>query len=259
VNQPPQQTHDPYHHWLQQLFDFRTLSVRQKLMTLNQRYVVEDPNGQPRFHVLRPTLIGRYSLAVIASWIGSLAITIIAVLILFKGGNLILVIGIFIIGGYISSIIRVLLIPYRDIRVFADEAGQYPVLTISQENKFGLTHRYLIQDALGGPVAMAKRPLIPSIWRRRWLAETLDGRPIARVQEDSILLALLRRYIGTFYGLLRTNFDFLLPDGRRVGEYNRKLTLTDQYLLDLSSDPEVLLDRRVALALGILLDTAEGR
>ena len=250
---------DPFHAWLQQLFDFRTLSVRQKLMAINQRYVVEDPDGRPRFHVVRPTLLGRYSLAVIASWIGSLCFTLMAVLLLFRGENLLLVIALFIAGGYVAAFIRILLIPYRDIRVFADEAGQYPVLTISQEYKFGLSHRYLILDALGGPVAMAVRPLIPSIWRRRWIAETLDGRPIARVQEDSIMLALLRRYLGTFYGLLRTNFDFLLADGRRVGEYNRKLTLTDQYLLDLSGDPDVLLDRRVALALGILLDTAEGR
>jgi hypothetical protein len=44
-----------------------------------------------------------------------------------------------------------------------------------------------------------------------------------------------------------------------MGEYNRKLTLTDQYVLDLRADPQYLLDRRVVLAVAILLDSAERR
>ncbi len=43
------------------------------------------------------------------------------------------------------------------------------------------------------------------------------------------------------------------------GRYDRKLTLTDQYVLDLRPDAARLLDRRVALALAILLDTGESR
>jgi hypothetical protein len=87
----------------------------------------------------------------------------------------------------------------------------------------------------------------------------MQGEPICSVMEDSLWLALLRRYLGPLWGLLRTNFDIRLPNGTRVGEYNRKLTLTDQYVLNLTGDPYYLVDRRVALALAILLDTAEGR
>ena len=56
--------------------------------------------------------------------------------------------------------------------------------------------------------------------------------------------------------------NFLLvrgADEEVVGEFNRKFTLLDRYVLDLSADPGRALDRRIALALAIMLDTGERR
>jgi hypothetical protein len=64
------------------------------------------------------------------------------------------------------------------------------------------------------------------------------------------------------FGLLRTNFvivDGSNPGGLVLGEFNRKFTLFDRYVLDLSLDPTRSLDRRVAVALGVMLDTGERR
>jgi hypothetical protein len=44
-----------------------------------------------------------------------------------------------------------------------------------------------------------------------------------------------------------------------LGEFNRKLTLFDRYVIDVRGDVEGILDRRVALALGVMLDTGERR
>ncbi len=73
------------------------------------------------------------------------------------------------------------------------------------------------------------------------------------------MLSLLRRVLGTFFGFLRTNFLFLGPGGEVLGEFNRKFTLLDRYVLDLTADPERTLDRRLALAAGVMLDTGERR
>ena len=78
------------------------------------------------------------------------------------------------------------------------------------------------------------------------------------------MLALLRRVLGplfgSFFGLLRTNFIILRADGEDVvGEFNRKFTILDRYALDLKADAARTLDRRVALALGVMLDTGERR
>ena len=95
--------------------------------------------------------------------------------------------------------------------------------------------------------------------RKRWYVETAAGQVIALAIEDSIVLSLLRRVLGSLFGLLRTNFVLVHPDGRVLGEFNRKFTLLDRYVLDLTADPERHLDRRVALALGVMLDTGERR
>ena len=43
------------------------------------------------------------------------------------------------------------------------------------------------------------------------------------------------------------------------GEFNRKFTLFDRYVLDLSADADRTFDRRIALAVGVMLDTGERR
>ena len=51
-----------------------------------------------------------------------------------------------------------------------------------------------------------------------------------------------------------------VPDGTtELGRFNRKLTLFDKYVLDMTSDGARTLDRRIAVALGVLLDTGERR
>jgi hypothetical protein len=44
-----------------------------------------------------------------------------------------------------------------------------------------------------------------------------------------------------------------------LGEFNKKFSLRDRYVLDLTADKSRFLDRRIALAVGVLLDTGERR
>jgi hypothetical protein len=81
-------------------------------------------------------------------------------------------------------------------------------------------------------------------------------------QERSLPLAIVRRVIDFVpYGELIPipyNFD-LLSGGRVVGGMNRKLQLRDRYVLDLSGDHDRAVDRRLAIALAIGLDTLQNR
>lgn len=244
---------------LQWLFAYNVLTIRQKLLTISQKYLVHDEWERPRFFVVRPPRITLNVVAAAAGFVIRLTGLVYAARVYLYQQDIVLALAAVILSGWIATVTRVLLSPYRDIRVYTDETEQFQVLLISQDNKFAIHRWFTIFDAGGGPVARARRNMIKSIWRRQWIAFTMDGRPICSVREDSLALALLRRYVGTLWGALRTNFDILFPDGRRAGEYNRKLTVTDQYILDLRADPEMLIDRRVALAIAILLDTAEGR
>jgi uncharacterized protein YxjI len=54
------------------------------------------------------------------------------------------------------------------------------------------------------------------------------------------------------------NFDLSMDDSV-IGHMNRKFQLRDRYVLDLSADHERRLDRRLAIALAIGLDTLQNR
>lgn len=245
--------------YLTWLFAYQGLAIRQKLLAISQKYYVNDDQGVPRFFVVRPPKLAMNFVAGIFAFLIWLMFLYFAFQMFVSSGQFIFPLVIVFTGKYLSRIVKTLLTPYRDIRVFTDDSQQYQVLFISQDNKFGFFHWFSIYDIQGDLVARAKRNLFFSLWRRRWAAVTGNESQLLVVREDSLPLAILRRYLGPMWGLLRTNFDFILPNGTRIGEYNRKLTLTDQYHLDLTQDPWFLVDRRVALALAILLDTAEGR
>jgi len=112
----------------------------------------------------------------------------------------------------------------------------------------------------GEPLATLRKTYLHNIVRKRWYVTTPRGEPIAMAIEDSIVLSLLRRVLGTFFGFLRTNFIFVRGRDEEVfGEFNRKFTLLDRYVLDLSADAGRTFDRRLAVALGVMLDTGERR
>src|SRR5439155_1383823 len=85
-----------------------------------------------------------------------------------------------------------------------------------------------------------------NIVRKRWYVKAPDGTTLYVAKEDSIILSLLRRFLGPLFGLLRTNF-IIVRNGSEdvVGEFNRKFTLLDRYVLDLKADRARELDRRV--------------
>jgi hypothetical protein len=94
--------------------------------------------------------------------------------------------------------------------------------------------------------------------RRRWQVMNANGQTLCTAKEDSIILSLLRRTGIPIFLFLRTNFIFLRGQDV-IGEFNRKLTLLDRYVLDLTADRQRSFDRRIALALGVMLDTGERR
>jgi uncharacterized protein YxjI len=162
-----------------------------------------------------------------------------------------------------------------NITVYDDDSMASSVLVIRQDHGYAaLKREYTLLDASSNAeIAHFSRHNIKSWLRRHWAVTSPDGAPLAHAREDTALLAGLRRVAELvlafipFGGLLgaavRTNFRMLrvAEDGAEVqaGTFNRKFSIGDKYKLDLSEDPLRQLDRRVALALGIMLDTGEAR
>lgn len=246
-------------------FDRDRFLLRQKHFAINEKYYVWDEAGQVILFIERPShllrsvaalliaaivfIVGIGLAIAVASALQSSALT----------GAIALVIVVLAIAGAIA--LCILVMPKRHVTVYRDDTRSERLMEILQDRKIALTNMtYSVLDAAGQPLAQLRKNYLYNIFRKRWYCYAADGSELCRAMEDSMILSLLRRFLGTFYGLLRTNFIIVRPDGAQpIGAFNRKFTLLDRYVLDLSPDRRRELDRRIALALGVMLDTGERR
>ncbi|HEY0551447.1 MAG TPA: hypothetical protein VGF13_17715 [Verrucomicrobiae bacterium] len=246
------------------VFDRDQFLLRQKHFSISEKYYVWDEGGQPILFVERPAHLLRNLGAFLA---GALSAIIV-------GGGLIAVAmatpdnvkPFLIFAGIIGAIFTMLAVSIalsakRHVNFYSDDTKRELVLQIFQDKKVAIIRAtYTVADAAGTAIAMLDKNYIYNLIRKRWYCTNPDGTLICMAKEDSVILSLLRRFIGPLFGILRTNFIFVAPDGETVlGEFNRKFTILDRYAVDLTSDPTRSLDRRIALALGVMLDTGERR
>ena len=244
-------------------FDRDVFLLRERLLTIASKYEVRSADGTPILFVERPTFLLR---AVLAYLLGTIATMVMVVwlssLVRSVGpdlGGLLILAGLVLVPGTFV-VVSMSLRPLRHVTVYRDESRAEPLLRVLQDQRFAvLTRTYTVVTAGGEMLARLRKRYVHNIIRKRWYVETLVGGVVALAIEDSIVLSLLRRVLGSLFGLLRTNFVLTHPDGTVLGEFNRKFTLLDRYVLDLTSDPQRHLDRRIALALGVMLDTGERR
>jgi len=149
----------------------------------------------------------------------------------------------------------------RHVTFYRDETKGAKLLEVLQDRKWQpITATYTVRDPAGRPLALLWKNYLYNLVRKRWYVKAPDGTTLYLAKEDSVILSLLRRLLGPLFGLLRTNFVIVRGDSDDVvGEFNRKFTILDRYVLDLKVDRNRLFDRRVALALGVMLDTGERR
>ncbi len=245
--------------------------INQKTFTIGAQYRVLDEAGQPLLFVDRPAHLLRSCLAVlvlVGVVIGG-TIVIVAASIPFGGnqpGPLPTAVGVLMLVGMVISIVggiaaMIATLPRRHITIYTDEARTDAVLRITQDQKFSLIRAwYTVHCPEQGPLGRYMKNYLYNFFRKRWDLYDVDGGLRLLAREDSMILSLLRRFLGPLFGLLRTNFIIVEPETDRViGEFNRKFSLFDKYVLDLSADRTHQLDRRLGVALAILLDTGERR
>lgn len=146
----------------------------------------------------------------------------------------------------------------EDIRAFSDESKSQELLYIQARNILDFSAAYDVIDSSSQlKVGVLRRRGLRSMLRDQW--ELLDGSDqlIGSLQEDSLQLALLRRFLlGT---LLPQNYDILIG-GSRAADLRQRFNLL-RYILDLefSQISEPNLDHRLGIAAAILLGIIERR
>jgi uncharacterized protein YxjI len=152
----------------------------------------------------------------------------------------------------------------EEIRFFADEAETQELFQIKARSWLDTGgSKYDVIDAQDGNLGLLEHVFGKSLFRSTWRISTTEGEEIAIARERSQALAILRRvidFVPDVGGLIPIPYNFDIVAGERViGRMDRKFQLRDRYVLDLAGDTEKKLDRRLAIALAIGLDTLQNR
>jgi uncharacterized protein YxjI len=152
----------------------------------------------------------------------------------------------------------------EEIRFFADEAETEELFQIKARSWLDTGgSKYDVVDAQDGNVGLLEHVFGKSLFRSTWRISATEGEEVATARERSQVLAIVRRlidFVPDVGGLIPIPYNFDILAGEQVlGKMDRKFQLRDRYVLDLSGDPDKKLDRRLAIALAIGLDTLQNR
>jgi hypothetical protein len=146
----------------------------------------------------------------------------------------------------------------EDIRVFSDESKSNELLWIQARQVIDFAAAYDVTDQTSGlKVGALRRKGWSSIIRDAW--EVLDpmDQIIARIQEESAGLALLRRFL--LGSLLPQRYEAISKTEAVLAKYQQLFHLFRYEMMIRFTPGPIQLDRRLGLAAGILLAIIEGK
>lgn len=146
----------------------------------------------------------------------------------------------------------------EDLRFFADERESDELFRVKARQVVDVGGRYDVTTAAGERVGVLQRRFAQTLLRTTWVILGPDEAPVAEVTESSTKRAVLRRVLEMVDVPLLYHFSIFV-EGAQVGEVRRVLTLRDRYVMTLEGDADRRIDRRLAVALLVVLDALQAR
>lgn len=158
----------------------------------------------------------------------------------------------------------------EDIRIYADAGMRDEVLRIRTESIFDFSGAYDVEDSRAhARIGTLRRSGLRSTFvRDHWQMLDATGQPVAELSEDSLGKSLLRRLLEfageiPLVGLL----GYLFPQRYALTRHDRPVAHYRQHFnpfiykldIDLLPDDGSAVDRRLAIAMAVLLAAIEGR
>ena len=145
----------------------------------------------------------------------------------------------------------------EDLRLFTGEDMREELLAIHARRVLDISATYDVTDSRTGErVGAIQRKGMRSLLRDEWLFLDAHDREVSVLREDSMGLALLRRFLTN---LVPQRFDVEVM-GQKVATVRQNFNpFVLKLTVDFSLDPTGRLDRRLGLAAVLLLSAIEGR
>ena len=155
----------------------------------------------------------------------------------------------------------------EDIRFYVDDSRTVELMRIKARQRFDPVARYDVTTPEGSQIGQIQKVFGASLLRSTYVMYDSSGAEVARSTEKNLLVALFRRLIGfvpqlgNYANWLPIPYHFVFQrGGKEIGDHRRQLwKLADTYTIDLSGDPERVLDRRLVLAIAVGMDALQAR
>ena len=145
----------------------------------------------------------------------------------------------------------------EDIRLFTGPDMTQELVRIHARRALDISAVYdVIDAATNAPIGALQRRGMKSVLQDEWWILGEGDAQVGTIIEDSMALALVRRFV---MNLIPQNFTVTL-NNVEVAHLRQQINpFVFKIDLDFSSDPDGRLDRRLAIAAGILMAAIEGR
>jgi hypothetical protein len=155
--------------------------------------------------------------------------------------------------------VSIWLAPLRHVTVYRDKTKQEALLRVLQAWKWGMIARHTVTDAFGEVLARVRTNRLRNfLVLKEWRCYAPDDSLLCIVKEESAVTWLLRQLGSWLFLVAKTNFILChgVPE-KVIGRFNRNIEILNRYSLDLSADSEKTMDRRIAVAIGVIIDMDE--
>ncbi len=144
----------------------------------------------------------------------------------------------------------------EDIRFYTDETMTEEKLLIQARQVIDFAAAYdVVDSATGAKIGACRRKGWTSMLRDSWEILDVNDQLIAKVQEDSAMMALLRRFLSN---LIPQRYH--IDDTHGVRQANLRVRFNPIiYKMDIEIEADATVHRGLILATGILLAAIEGR
>ena len=155
----------------------------------------------------------------------------------------------------------------EDIRFYTDDSKSQELMRLKARQRFDPVARYDVTDAAGATIGQIQKVFGASLLRSTYTLFDASGTETARVTEQSLAVALIRRFIGLvpvidgFADWLPIPYHFVFLRGEQLlGTHTQQaFKFRDTYTIDLTGDTGRTLDRRLVLATAVGLDALQAR
>jgi uncharacterized protein YxjI len=153
---------------------------------------------------------------------------------------------------------------------YSDTAKTQPIFTFRAEKVFDVHGKYIVEDMQGNIIGSFRKAFKASLLKSTWNILDNNDQPKLTIAENSLTLALFRRFAGflpiigdlveIIVLFLRYHFSFTDSiTGQEVGKYQKTTLFRDHYTLSMTDEAYGKEDGRVLAAVAVALDALQSR